>query len=404
MSRTLQFVLICFLLAAGGSNAHTRSESYSNWQRSESALTASLTVPLREVMTLYNGADATIPPRELLQDHAAEMISVVSSTGACQQADATILQAPSGFVRVELSFDCAPGKPQAVEFGAMFEAAPAHVNYARLYENGSSLGENLFTRSSKRWQIGNLSESPGNTVQTFTAFLQIGIEHIAGGVDHIAFLLGLLLVAGTLGRSIVAVTGFTLGHSVSLGAAVVGYVGADSQLVEVFIGFTVMLVAVEYFLLRRPDVRAFAPLCLGLAWLTGLLAVAGANLAPRVLFAYGGFGVFAAVYLLLARHMNSESNSKLATALLFAATCSFGLVHGFGFAGFLMETGLLGTSLLLPLLGFNVGVEIGQLALVAVAMLAALLLRNRVPQALPAVLAGALAGIGIFWFVERTFA
>ena len=67
-----------------------------------------------------------------------------------------------------------------------------------------------------------------------------------------------------------------------------------------------------------------------------------------------------------------------------------------------METGILGTSLFIPLLGFNLGVEIGQLALVVVALAAAALLRNKVTHsALPA-LAAALCGIGVYWFVGRT--
>jgi hypothetical protein len=77
-------------------------------------------------------------------------------------------------------------------------------------------------------------------------------------------------------------------------------------------------------------------------------------------------------------------------------------VHGFGFAGFLMETGLLGTSLFMPLLGFNLGVEIGQLILVALALAGGALLRNHTPRVLPQVTAAALCGIGLFWFVSRT--
>lgn len=391
------------LLLATIASAHTRSESYSNWQRSEAALNATITVPLREVMILYGTADATIPPRELLRDHLVDKTSVEGSNGPCPVTSANILQAPAGFVRVELQFDCSPGTPETVDFAAMFESAPAHVHYARLREAGRDIGEKLFTRNNHRWATDELGYLQAPTGNVFSAFLVTGIEHIVGGIDHVAFLLGLLLVAGSLGRSIVAVTGFTLGHSASLGAAVIGYVRADSQLVEVFIGFTVMLVAVEYFLLRRPDIRSVAPFCLALAWVTGLVAVIGGFLEPRALFAFGGFGVFAAAYLALARRMSDATHGRQATALLFAATTGFGLVHGFGFAGFLMETGLLGTSLLMPLLGFNLGVELGQLVLVGIAMLAGVLLRDRVSLAVPAMLAGALSGIGIFWFIGRTF-
>ena len=282
----------------------------------------------------------------------------------------------------------------------MFDVAPAHIHYARLFRDGTELGEALLTDTNDHWDFAGLEPASSTS---FLAFLGIGIEHIAGGIDHIAFLLGLLLIAGSIARSIIAVTGFTLGHSLSLAAAVLGYVSADSQLVEAFIGFTVALVAIEYFVLRRPDTRRFALVCLLIAWPTGLAAALLGQLAPGALYAYLGFGVFAACYLLLAAESESH-DVRRATILLFVATCCFGLVHGFGFAGFLMETGLLGRSLLLPLLGFNLGVEAGQLILIAVALVGGMLLKHRAPAALPQIAAASLCGIGLFWFVSRTFA
>lgn len=323
-----------------------------------------------------------------------------SAEAACELSDSNILQVASGFVRVEVSFDCGDAVPDMLEFLAMFEATPAHVHYAKLHRDGIQLGESLFTNATTTWEFADIG-SGGN--YSFAAFLTIGIEHIAGGIDHIAFLMGLLLIAGSVSRSIVAVTGFTLGHSISLAAAVLGYVHADSQLVEAFIGFTVALVAVEYFLLQRKDVSRFAALSLGVAWLTGFAAIAFGYLSARAGYAYFGFGIFAACYL-LAASTSATKNSTRSTWLLFLATCCFGLVHGFGFAGFLMETGLLGASLFMPLLGFNLGVEIGQLIIVAIALAAGALLRNRLPAALPQVVAAGLCGIGVFWFVSRTLA
>ena len=69
-----------------------------------------------------------------------------------------------------------------------------------------------------------------------------------------------------------------------------------------------------------------------------------------------------------------------------------------------METGLLGTSLFVPLLGFNLGVELGQLALVTVSLLGGMLLRDRVPAVMPQLVAAGLCGMGVFWFVGRTLA
>jgi len=164
-----------------------------------------------------------------------------------------------------------------------------------------------------------------------------------------------------------------------------------------------LLVAVEYFLLQHTNITRYALASTLLAWITGIAALALGFIDSQALFAYLGFGIFAGCYLMASRKLQ-HYEKKRATTLLFVATCCFGLVHGFGFAGFLMDTGLLGTSLLVPLLGFNLGVELGQLALVSVALLGGLLFRNRVPQLVPQLVAAGLCGIGVFWFVGRTLA
>jgi len=391
----VSLALLCLSLDAG---AHTRSESYSHWHQSGNAITGTITVPLREVMLLYQAGGSDLPPADTMRDELVATTTVSGSEGVCT-ADATnILQAASGFVRVELHFDCGSETPRRILYRALFEAAPSHVHYAKFYRDGVFLAETLFTDTSDTWDIGNLGDA---STHSFSSFLRIGIEHITGGIDHIAFLIGMLLIAGSVRRSVIAVTGFTLGHSISLAAAVLGYVHAEGVLVEAFIGFTVALVAIEYFALHRQSSVGLAAACMAFAWSVGLLAVILDAVPGRALFAYAGFGVFALCYLLASSNLAARDAPRAGT-LLFVATTCFGLVHGFGFAGFLMETGLLGASLFLPLLGFNLGVEVGQLLLVAAALLLAGLLRGRVPQAATPLLAASLCGLGIFWFVGRT--
>lgn len=394
---TLAVLLLAIALEAG---AHTRSESYSHWHQTANTLTGVVTVPLREVMLLYQGDKLDLPPPEALQKALLETTFVAAPDSPCKHNGASILQAASGFVRVELRFDCEAEAATRITYRALFDVAPSHVHYAKLHRDGNFLAETLITDSADTWNIGALDAT---AVHSLGAFMLLGVEHIAGGVDHIAFLVGLLLIAGSLRRSIVAVTGFTLGHSVSLGAAVLGYVHADGALVEAFIGFTVAVVAVEYFVLRRHSGAALGGICLVIAWSAGLLAVVLGVIPGRALLAYTGFGIFALSYLLASDKLARNAAQHTGT-LLFLATACFGLVHGFGFAGFLMETGLLGASLFVPLLGFNLGVEIGQLLLLAIALALTWVLRGRVPAATIPLLAAGLCGIGVFWFVGRTFA
>jgi hypothetical protein len=399
-SELLSAVFVLILVATTG-NAHTRSESYSHWYLSDTSITGTITIPLREVMLLYQDADSNIPPRELFRDILNKHTAITSGDTSCSRKTSNILQAASGFVRIEMQFDCGAEKPSVLHYRALFDSAPGHVHYAKLHRGDTLLAEQLITDTADTWDISNVDTTARS--YSFAAFLVIGAKHISGGLDHIAFLLGLLLISGSVSRSIIAVTGFTLGHSISLAAAVLGYVSADGQLVEAFIGFTVALVAVEYFLAQRQTAVRYAFSSMALAWLIGAAALALDLLTTRALFAYLGIGLFALCYLLAARDLARRGDSRV-SVLLFVATTCFGLVHGFGFAGFLMETGTLGTSLFIPLLGFNVGVEIGQLVLIAAALTAASVLRNRVPDSAAPLLAASLCGIGIFWFVGRTFA
>src|SRR6185369_5093411 len=81
----------------------------------------------------------------------------------------------------------------------------------------------------------------------FGTYVQIGIEHIAGGADHIAFIIGLLLCCATFRVAALALTGFTLGHSLTLALAATGLVQPQVQAIEAMIGFTIVLMAFEAF-------------------------------------------------------------------------------------------------------------------------------------------------------------
>jgi hypothetical protein len=196
----------------------------------------------------------------------------------------------------------------------------------------------------------------------FSAWIYAGVDHIWSGVDHIAFLLALLIVvmlrrdpAGgwTLHRPLAAlrrtasvVTAFTVAHSISLILASLGYVTLPSQVVECAIAVSIVYTAGEDVI--RPDVRT-----------------------------------------------------------RFVLTFAFGLVHGLGFASVLSEL-LPPDDVIVPLLGFNLGVELGQLAIVAVALPALFGLASVVgarpyrDRVMP-LLAAAIGLLGLVFLVERVF-
>jgi hypothetical protein len=185
------------------------------------------------------------------------------------------------------------------------------------------------------------------TPRTTPSFLVLGVEHIAAGLDHLLFLGVLLLGVRDWRRMALVVSCFTLAHSVTLGLATLGWLQLPSQLVEVAIAASIVLVALRT-LASRP------------------------RLGERL-----------------------------------SATFAFGLLHGLGFASVLRELGVQGASLavLRPLLLFNLGVELGQLAIGALA-LPALLYLQRSALAAPGtrVLSGLAAAAGLVWLVQRATA
>jgi hypothetical protein len=133
-------------------------------------------------------------------------------------------------------------------------------------------------------------------------------------------------------------------------------------------------------------------------------------MAVGSLFGFGGLpsllllgsGLFAANYLMLSGHLRDAARLRI------VVTVVFGLIHGFGFAADLLELHLPAAQLFSILLGFNFGVEVGQLTLVLIALgLVALLVRARLALPRPIVvdtLSAGLVGLGMYWFVSRSYA
>jgi hypothetical protein len=184
----------------------------------------------------------------------------------------------------------------------------------------------------------------GDAGTGWLSFIAMGIEHILTGVDHLLFLVALLALTRGVWPIVRIVTGFTIAHSITLSLAALGLVDVPDRIVEPLIAATIVWVAVENL--------AFPA---GARW-RWLVAVV------------------------------------------------FGLVHGLGFAGALTELGLPRDAMVRALIGFNIGVEFGQLAFVAVMMPAVVwLARPGRIVFLPQALSMAVAAMGAFWLVERLF-
>jgi hydrogenase/urease accessory protein HupE len=194
----------------------------------------------------------------------------------------------------------------------------------------------------------NASMAAFETVRSFTNFLSLGVKHILTGYDHLLFLLGLLIVARGFVSALTIITSFTIAHSITLAVATLHLVQIPSRIVEPLIAASIVFVGVENLLRGDiPNARRMVP-----------------------------FG--------------------------------FGLIHGFGFASALREAGIGSGAggIVLPLVSFNLGVELGQIMVAAMALPVIWKLRENpifVARWAPACSA-AVALLGSFWLVERMYA
>lgn len=215
-----------------------------------------------------------------------------------------------------------------------------------------------------------------------------------------SFLVGLVLISRRLRDLVFVVTGFTIGHSLTLALAVTGLIRPHAEFIDALVALTIALIGIENIAVatRRPGLVA--------AWTGGALLlmaalrVAGIGLLPSALLL--GAAIFSANYLLVSGHLRDAGRLRLLVTLV------FGLIHGFGFAADLLESRLPTGKLVQILFGFNLGVEFGQLTVVLViAAGVALLARARLSLPRPIVVdvtASILVAFGTFWFISRSFA
>jgi hydrogenase/urease accessory protein HupE len=231
---------------------------------------------------------------------------------------------------------------------ALFPDDPMHQTFVNVYEGGALRHQAIL--DARRTAMTYYAGSWPGVAAVLATFVPAGVHHIAIGPDHLLFLVGLLLLGGSAARLAGIVTAFTLGHSVTLTLAAAGVVTLPGRVVEPAIALTLVLVGVDNLL-------------------AGTSPAARRDLRPGM-------------------------------------AALFGLIHGFGFAAVLREIGLPQGALGWSLFGFNLGVELGQLALVLPLALVLAWLRRQRPEAARriAVMGSVVVALaGAWWFVQRLF-
>lgn len=289
---------------------------------------------------------------------------------------------------------CRGGAPRELAIDSFFAAIPGHVHLARIETSDGHVLEHVFVSGRRQLRLAPGTPAVG---ASFGRYLTIGVAHILQGFDHLAFLLALVLTGTALRELVVLVTGFTVAHSATLALAALGWVEPSAGAVEALIGLSIVVAALESFVVTGGPVlrrRVGAGLAVGLLAAV-IAAAAGYGVVP--LAALLGMALFSLCYLLRVSRGPRRPGWRWLLAF------GFGLVHGFGFAGLLVELGLPPGRVATSLLGFNLGVEVGQLVLVGVAWpLIRAGLRRSTREALWIQVASTfLLTLGLYWFVSR---
>ncbi|MCB1054962.1 MAG: HupE/UreJ family protein [Acidobacteria bacterium] len=262
--------------------------------------------------------------------------------GRCPRASEPVKRRLQGELVESWTLDCATGglAGTAVTVSGLDEVRSEVLVFATLADGTTARG--VLRPGEARWVVP-VKPGPFNVAGDY---LRLGVEHILEGADHLLFVLGLILLVRGWKRLALTVTGFTLGHSVTLALATLGWIRVPSGPVEVAIAASIFVLAVEL-------TRDAGDLVHRKPWLVAAV---------------------------------------------------FGLLHGLGFAGALAEVGLPKGEIPLALLTFNVGIELGQLLFVGAVLLVTAVARPllaRLPawtERVPPYVIGSLAA---YWVFER---
>ena len=235
--------------------------------------------------------------------------------------------------------------PGVIDVSAeLFPYDEAHQTFLNFYDDGALTSQAILGADTTRYEY--FVGSRQGTFAVIRKFVPAGIHHILIGPDHLLFLVGLLLLGGSVRRLLMVITGFTVAHSITLALAVLNVVTPPGRLIEPIIALSIVYVGIDNLMVRGGrDMRVWIALV-------------------------------------------------------------FGLIHGFGFASVLQEMGLPSGALGWSLFSFNLGVEIGQVTVAVVVASALMALRARSDVAgRRLAVAGSVVvmAAGTFWFVQRVF-
>ena len=393
----VSLVLAALFGQIGSAHAHTRSESHTTWLVDGSSIHLTFSITDTEARRLT--PDSHLPHTPQLMAYLAPRLGASAAGQSCAPAGKPhAVAAVTGYRRIEFYYNCPSSHDIVLRDNAFFELVPTHVNLAQIQTASGDFAEDVLTADA---QTIDLSKAQGGRIEGagFLTFVSMGLMLIFTGIDHMSFLLGLGLISRRFKDLVFVITGFTIGHSLTLALAVTGIIRPHAEFIDALVALTIALIGIENLSvqIRRPGLFALW-IAAGLFAMGGLKLL-GIGLMPFTLLL--GAGLFASNYLMVAGHVRDAGRLRLIVTLI------FGLIHGFGFAADLLNDAIPPAKLAELLVGFNLGVEIGQLTVVATVVGAVEILRRlRLTLPRPIVVDLCASGLvleGVYWFVSRSF-
>ena len=407
MNYIIAKTVIIFFFLLSPLNAHYFSESFSKWNVVDNKVEANfslLTLESTRIFQVENYQkimfEENLSETDVFKIYLSQHLKVTSEGKNCSLVDEIKeLNSQEGSLNLSLKFECPSNKEIKIINNALFNLVQSHIHIARVY-----IDNRLYTEKALFFndQSIDLNEEKENNSfsNSFYKFFSLGLDHILSGYDHLLFILGLLLLVTNLKRLLLVITGFTIGHSLTLSLSVINIIQVKSSLVEALIGYTIMFVGLEYLYKKNNDHRISV---LFITILSLLLLIFGHLINPSFpYFLVSGILLFSLGYFYLLINLKSENN------LLSIITIIFGLIHGFGFGGFLLGSKISSENIFSGLLGFNLGVEVGQIIFVLLILLIYKLLMTlkitKIIDVMKNLSFFAVVLFGFFFFIQRLVA
>ena len=361
-------IYAALLCAENSAEAHQSSITYSNVNVEKQHVNYRLRINIKDLGEAVGLETDAVPTEKYLLSNSDKLfsyiwkrITVFGGQKKCAPTDGKLrfIRQKDHFVDVRWKATCSENfRVLAIEYFLFFELDPRHSTHLRVSIPQRSPAITVLRNGEHRFEWNLDKEAPSGVM----AFIQSGIEHIAFGFDHLAFVIALLLIAivrrnekgtwehrgirGSVLYTAGIVTTFTIAHSLTLIAASMGAITLAPRIVESAIAASIVFIAVENIVYPQTKNR-------------------------------------------------------------FLITFAFGLIHGLGFAS-VLEAQLPPRDVLVPLLSFNLGVEFGQLCVVLALVPVLYILAQRMGTSLYRkgivfFASSAIAALGALWFISRAF-